>query len=161
MDEAAQHGAAFTHVMVQAGVGGLAAAVGAALRAQPGDVRRLVVVEPEVAACLGASAAAGRIVEVSGPASSMGRLDCKLPSMIAYELLAPACDDWIALSDDEAAEGTARLQPLIGSTPSGAAGVAAALLAWSDENQREQLGLTAQSQLLCFVTEQSQGSPIP
>ena len=161
MDEAAQRGVAFTHVLVQAGVGGLAAAVGAALRAQPGDTRRLIVVEPEVADCLSASAAAGRIVEVSGPASNMGRLDCKRPSMIAYELLAPACDDWITLGDDEAARGTALLQPLIGSTPSGAAGVAAALLAWSDENRREQLGLTPQSQLLCFVTEQSQGSPIP
>ncbi|RMD61065.1 MAG: diaminopropionate ammonia-lyase, partial [Alphaproteobacteria bacterium] len=61
-----------SHVFVQAGVGGLAAAVCAALDQAYGEVRpRLVVVEPETAACLFASAASGRAAAIDGDLDTM------------------------------------------------------------------------------------------
>jgi diaminopropionate ammonia-lyase len=57
-----------THVFVPGGVGGLAAAVSAQMRARYGkDAPRLVVAEPDRAACLMASAEAGQLTAVDGP----------------------------------------------------------------------------------------------
>ena len=68
-----------THIFLQAGVGGLAAAAAAHARAAWGDTPRIIVVEPEVAPALAASIQAGRPVVTEGPVSAMGRLDCKEP----------------------------------------------------------------------------------
>ncbi|MFZ9949796.1 MAG: pyridoxal-phosphate dependent enzyme, partial [Gemmobacter sp.] len=77
-----------THILLQAGVGGLAAAVAAHARRVWGDLPRIVVVEPEAAPALAASIAAGRAVVAPGPVSCMGRLDCKEPSILALASLA-------------------------------------------------------------------------
>ena len=62
-DEAAtQMGAAPTHVFIQGGVGGVAAAVSAQMRARFGGSVRVIVAEPDKAACLLASAEAGHAV---------------------------------------------------------------------------------------------------
>ena len=113
-------------VYLQAGVGGLAAATAERIRAAWSDRPRIVVVEPEAAPCLKASVAAGRIVTVQGPVSAMGRLDCKTPSMLALDVLRKAADDFVTVSEIEAAEA-ADLMACEGlpTTPSGAAGVAA------------------------------------
>ncbi|MGJ8615900.1 MAG: pyridoxal-phosphate dependent enzyme, partial [Sulfitobacter sp.] len=77
-----------SHVFLQAGVGGLAGACAALIREVWGDAPRIIVVEPEVAPALHGSVAAGCPVESSGPVSDMGRLDCKMPSLIALKGLA-------------------------------------------------------------------------
>jgi diaminopropionate ammonia-lyase len=88
-DEAARQVPAVPDLIVlQAGVGGLAAAVAIHARAVWGAGPRIVVVEPDRAPALLESARAGRAVTVSGAASAMGRLDCKTPSIVA---LAGAC----------------------------------------------------------------------
>ncbi|MEL6318469.1 MAG: pyridoxal-phosphate dependent enzyme, partial [Pseudomonadota bacterium] len=113
-------------VYLQAGVGGLAAAVAQRIRAAWRVQPRIVVVEPEAAPCLKASVAAGAITSVDGPVSSMGRLDCKTPSMIALEILRETADAFVAISEAAAAEAVRALAAAsLPTTPSGAAGVAA------------------------------------
>ena len=117
-----------THILLQAGVGGLAAAIAALARATWGDAPRIVVVEPEAAPALIESIRAGRVVDTAGPASSMGRLDCKTPSMIALAGLARDADLFVTIGEDTAARMVASLAAAgLASTPSGAAGLAALL----------------------------------
>ncbi len=117
-----------THIFLQAGVGGLAAAVAAHARVVWGDGPIIVVVEPEAAPALIESIRAGREVTTQGPVSAMGRLDCKTPSMIALAGLARDADLFVTISEDEADLAVEALnQHGFATTPSGAAGVAAAL----------------------------------
>jgi len=117
-----------TQVYLQAGVGGLAAAMAHMIRANWRVQPRLVIVEPDAAPCLAASARAGRPVRVEGPDSVMGRLDCKAPSVLAHAVLARCEVDYAAVSDEAALAAADRLA-LSGlpTTPSGAAGLAALL----------------------------------
>jgi diaminopropionate ammonia-lyase len=117
-----------THILLQAGVGGLAAAVAAHARRVWGDLPRIVVVEPEAAPALAASIAAGRAVVAPGPVSCMGRLDCKEPSILALASLARDADAFALISEAEVEAGVARMADLdLATTPSGGAGVAALL----------------------------------
>ncbi|MEM6940943.1 MAG: pyridoxal-phosphate dependent enzyme [Pseudomonadota bacterium] len=112
-----------SHVYVQAGVGGLAAAMAHMIRQSWTVQPDIIIVEPEAAPCLKASHAAGRPVAVSGPVSEMGRLDCKDPSIVAFETLERCDVRYITLSEDEGAQAAHELQRLgIATTPSGAAG---------------------------------------
>ncbi|MDF0603065.1 pyridoxal-phosphate dependent enzyme [Psychromarinibacter sp. C21-152] len=124
----AQISAPPTHILLQAGVGGLAAAVAAHARRLWGDGPQIVVVEPEAAPALAASLRAGRIVTAEGPVSAMGRLDCKTPSMIALAGLSRDADLFATISEQEAAQAVAVLAGFtLDTTPSGAAGLAALL----------------------------------
>lgn len=115
-----------SHVYLQAGVGGLAAAVAFMIRKNWLEQPQIIVVEPDAAPCLGESVKAGKLVTVEGPVSNMGRLDCKAASMLAYEILRHAADRFVTVSDAAAnmAVGTA-LGLGYRSTPSGVAGLAA------------------------------------
>ncbi|WP_254436870.1 pyridoxal-phosphate dependent enzyme [Ruegeria arenilitoris] len=117
-----------SHVYLQAGVGGLAAAVAYMIRSSWAVQPRILVVEPDAAPCLRESARAGQLVTVSGPTSNMGRLDCKTPSMLAYEILRDAADEWLIVTDAEAEEAVGKAREMgYSTTPSGAAGLTACL----------------------------------
>ena len=117
-----------TDILLQAGVGGLAAAVAAYARRTWRDAPRIIVVEPEAAPALWDSIAAGRVVDSTGPVSSMGRLDCKTPSMIALNGLARDADAFVLISEDEAQAALPVLaRHGFETTPSGGAGLAALL----------------------------------
>jgi diaminopropionate ammonia-lyase len=67
-------------------------------------------------------------MRADGDVSNMGRLDCKEPSLIAFDVLKNAADLFVTVSDQQAADAVKVLdQQNIGSTPSGAAGLAAML----------------------------------
>lgn len=117
-----------SHILLQAGVGGLAAAMAAYARRVWGDDPEIIVVEPELAPALMESVRRGRVVEADGPASCMGRLDCKTPSLIALNGLSRDADLFVTLTEAEAQNGAAELEAHgLPTTPSGAAGVAALL----------------------------------
>jgi diaminopropionate ammonia-lyase len=114
-----------THLALQAGVGGLAAAVAHMVRRNWTVQPELIVVEPEHAPCLGESHKAGGLVKVEGQVSNMGRLDCKEASMIAFEMLEKCDVQYAVISDSEAQQATDDLKNYgVYTTPSGAAGVA-------------------------------------
>lgn len=141
-----------SHIFLQAGVGGLAGACAALARDHWGDAPFIVVVEPDAAPALYGSIKAGEPVQSEGPVSDMGRLDCKMPSLIALRGLARDADAFALISEGEAQAGAgAAMVAGLASTPSGAAGLAA-LMALSDA-QKADLGLTAHSTVLTILSE--------
>lgn len=115
-----------THIVLQAGVGGLAAAAAAHFRMAWGEAPTIIVVEPEYAPAIQASLVAGKVVDTEGPVSIMGRLDCKTPSLIAFAGLARDSDLACTISEEEAERAVAVMGAQgIQTTSSGAAGLAA------------------------------------
>lgn len=93
-----------THVFVQAGVGGVAAALAGHLSALLGDYRPFfTVVEPSRAACLFESARAGHSVKIAhGQPTVMAMLECYEPSLIAWRILSRAADAFMTVDDQDA-----------------------------------------------------------
>ncbi|MCP4316384.1 MAG: pyridoxal-phosphate dependent enzyme [Hyphomicrobiales bacterium] len=115
-----------SHVYLQAGVGGLAAAVAYMIRKNWATQPEIIIVEPEAAPCLKESVEAGQLVTVEGPVSNMGRLDCKVPSMLAFNILQQTADRFVTITDEAAADAVGVAHGLgYQSTPSGIAGLAA------------------------------------
>lgn len=142
-----------THLFLQAGVGGLAGAAAALARDQWGDQTRIIVVEPDAAPCLIASIEAGAPVQTTGPASAMGRLDCKVPSLIALKGLARDANDFMTITEGEGAQGAALCAAHgFASTPSGAAGVAGL-----DAADAVALGLDTHARVLAILSERGEG----
>jgi diaminopropionate ammonia-lyase len=93
-----------THIFLQAGVGGVVAAVAAhALDVFGAAMPKIIVVEPERAACLFASAAAGQLTAAPhAEATIMGMLECYQPSQLAWEVLASLADGFLTLPEEAA-----------------------------------------------------------
>ena len=136
-----------SHILLQAGVGGLAGACAAWFRHVWGDGPQIVVVEPDRAPALQESIRAGRPVETTGPVSVMGRLDCKVPSLIALKGLARDADAFVTITDEEAQAvlGDLAAQGLA-TTSSGAAGIAAL----------QHLDLPEAARVLCILSEEAE-----
>jgi len=144
-----------SHLFLQAGVGGLATACAALAREVWGDAVRIIVVEPTVAPALHGSIKAGRAVQSAGPVSDMGRLDCKMPSLIALKGLARDGDAYALISEEEGQAGARAARDAgLASTTSGAAGLAA--LAALSPRQRDALGLDKTSSVLCILSESAE-----
>ncbi|WP_322865084.1 diaminopropionate ammonia-lyase [Aquicoccus sp. G2-2] len=115
-----------SHVVLQAGVGGLAAATAAHIRAFWPEQPTIIVVEPDAAPCLMESIRAGQLVHTPGPVSNMGRLDCKDASLLAFDALRHDADTFVTISDAQAVAAASDLSATgMATTPSGAAGLAA------------------------------------
>ncbi len=149
--------------LVQAGVGGLLAAVASWSAWRYGDERpRLIAVEPVHAACLLASARAGHPTAVAGPLTTiMAGLRCGEVSPLAFLTLRDLVDGYLAVDDDWCRAAMKQLARPTGDDPalavgtSGAAGIAAllALAASPDASLGERLGLTAASRVMVLATE--------
>lgn len=118
-----------SYILLQAGVGGLAAAVAAYARRVWGDGPQIIVVEPDAAPALIDSIRTGKLVDTHGPASCMGRLDCKTPSLIALNGLARDADVFVTIAEDTGQRAARFLADHgLPTTPSGAAGIAGLLV---------------------------------
>lgn len=138
-----------THVFLQAGVGGLAASLACMIRENWAVQPKIIIIEPDRAPCIKESVEAQRLVKVSGPASNMGRLDCKEPSIVALDVLNRTADNFILVSDQEAMKAVKVAEKLgIFTTPSGAAGMAG-LLSCAKSN----LGIDEHSRSLVILSE--------
>ena len=150
-----------THVFVQAGVGGLAAAVAGHLSMVYGKARpRVIIVEPERAACLYASHQAGRRVAVAAREPTiMAMLECYEPSVVAWRIVSRIADAFMQVTEDDAILAMRQLaMPIAGDRPivsgeSGAAGMAGLLKVVEWRVARQILGLDAESRVLLFSTE--------
>jgi diaminopropionate ammonia-lyase len=144
-----------THVFIQGGVGGVAAAVSVQMRERFRPAPVLIVVEPDQAACLLASAESGQPATVPGRLDTvMAGLACGEPSIVAWQELDRAARAFMAIPD-EAAIACMRLLAEYGIVggESGVAGLAGCLLAAGDLAARETLGLNGSSRILAFNTE--------
>jgi diaminopropionate ammonia-lyase len=117
-----------SHVFLQAGVGGLAAAMAYMIRENWEQQPEIIVVEPELAPCLQTSHQNSKATTVTGGTSVMGRLDCKAPSLVAFNALEKAKVRYLTINDKESIDATGILKENnIHTTPSGAAGLAGLL----------------------------------
>ncbi|MER8633575.1 diaminopropionate ammonia-lyase [Mesorhizobium opportunistum] len=148
-----------THVFVQAGVGGVAAAVAGHLAIVLGDARpTFIVVEPARAACVVAAARAGRVVKVPHDEPTvMAMLECYEASPVAWRVLARVADAFMTVDEDDAIAVMRRLarpaggDPVIVAGESGGVGLAGLIRAVA-ENKAE-LGLDGKSRVLVINTE--------
>lgn len=153
--------AAPTHVFVQAGVGGIAAALAGHLSlALGGDRPSFVVVDPARAACLFESARAGRLVRVApGAPTVMAMLECYEPSRIAWRILSRVADGFMTVDEADAVAAMNRLarpapgDPAIVAGESGGVGLAGVIAAVGDPAVKAALGLDGGSRVFVVNTE--------
>lgn len=145
-------------VVVQVGVGALAAAVVSHYHSTASNGPKLLTVEPTNAACLIASIEAGQPVSVPPPLdSAMVGLNCGTPSLIAWPLLSRGVDALISTTDARAWEAVRLFQESgIASGETGAAGLAG-LMDVQDESLglpiQKALGIQDNSSVLLLCTE--------
>lgn len=150
-----------THVFVQAGVGGVAAAIAGYLALALGDNRpRFVVVEPARAACLFETAKAGHLVKIAhGEPTVMAMLECYEPSRVAWRVLARAADAFMTVEEEDAVAAMNRLarpaggDPVIVGGESGVAGLAGLTRAATIPELGAKLALDRSSRVLVINTE--------
>lgn len=150
-----------THVFLQAGVGGFAAAVAGHMAIVLGDLRpHVTVVEPARAACLYESARQGRPAKVDETQPTiMAMLECQEASLIAFRILERTADGFMTMEEDVAPDVMRRLASPIGGDPaivageSGGAGLAGLLTVLRDPNLAASIGLDPQARVLAVNTE--------
>jgi len=156
-----------SHVFVQAGVGGLAAAViGYFWQTLEAARPTFVVVEPQSADCWFQSNLAGRPALASGDAATvMGGLACREISPMTWPVIGGGADWFMTIPEDAVAPAMRRLarpepgDPAIVAGPSGCSGMAALLRACADPVARSALGLGATSRVMLVNSEGAAGEP--
>lgn len=150
-----------THVFIQSGVGGIAAAVAGHLAIAFKEQRPVfTVVDPARAACLFETARAGRPVTVRhGEPTIMSMLECYEPSLVAWRILSRAADAFMTVDEDDAIAVMRRLADPLATDPalvageSGGVGLAGFLKATADPEIRTALAIGAESRIFLVNTE--------
>jgi len=153
--------AAPTHVFVQSGVGGIAAAVAGHLALAMGRERPVfIVVDPDRAACLFESAKAGRPVAIKHDKPTiMAMLECYEPSLVAWRVLSKVADAFMTVDDEEAVAVMRRLahpypgDPAVVAGESGGVGLAGLIKALGTPSIRASLKLDQEARILLINTE--------
>lgn len=156
-----------THVFVQAGVGGLAAAVIGYLWAVLPQRPVSIVVEPASADCWFQSNRAGKPMLASGNADTvMGGLACREISPVTWPIIGEAAD-WFMTIDEDQVLPARRLfaqplgdDPAVTSGPSGCAGLAGLTRVCTEATAFEALGLDRNARVLLINSEGDLGEPL-
>ncbi|MGO1072034.1 pyridoxal-phosphate dependent enzyme [Lysobacter sp. CA199] len=152
----AQCAQAPTHVYVQAGVGVLATALAEGLHDWLRAPARLVVVEPDNAACVGHGLRVGHPQRIAGDLATVaGMLSCGQAAGVALASLQRHGARAMRVDETGLSQAPAAVNAAGGpdSTPSGAAGVAGLLHAAVDPELRRAHGLNNDSVVLVVITE--------
>ena len=90
-----------THIFLQAGVGGMAGAMVAGAARYLKNIPKIIIVEPDSAACVMESIKTGKIEKINIIRESlMGGMSCGEPSLVPWEILKNSVDNCISLPDD-------------------------------------------------------------
>lgn len=150
-----------THIFLQTGVGGMAAAVTAQAKRRWGSERPTIVLcDPDQSACFLETIRNGVPTAVEGDLDTlMAGLACGEVSALAWTILRDHADAVMALTDDAAVAAMRRLAQPRGGDPavvageSAVAGLAGLTAAMGDAEARGMLGLSDRSRVLLFGTE--------
>lgn len=149
-----------THLFLQTGVGGLAAAVTAYFKRRYGGDRPMVILaDPMTSACWVESFRHRQPTAIAGDLETlMAGLACGEVSLLAWEILRDHADAAIAVSDEDAVAMMKALADPAGDPPivageSAVAGAAALLRLAGNSDLRARLGLSDASRVLVFGTE--------
>ena len=149
-----------THVILQAGVGGMAGAMVAGIARYLENVPTTIVVEPDSAACVMESIKSGKIEKIDIKRESlMGGMSCGEVSLVPWEILKNSVKYCISLPDDDIAK-TMRLlgnssfsdEKIIAGENS-APGVISLISSCEDQNIKEKLKLNNNSNVLLIGCE--------
>ncbi|MEP4031850.1 diaminopropionate ammonia-lyase [Roseibium polysiphoniae] len=150
-----------THVFLQGGVGGLAAAVAAVFRQDWGtEAPKVYVVEPELAPCLFESSKAGRSTAVQiAEETIMAGLSCGEPSEVAWSVLASQTSGFLTIPEEVVAPTVRMLASFepesarVQAGESGVAGLCGLICAATQPNLRAALGLNESSRVVLIGSE--------
>lgn len=149
-----------THVILQAGVGGLAAAVTAALWQDLGaHMPKIIIVEAGFAPCLIASARSGKAETIHITHETiMAGLSCGEASPLAWEILKQSVRHFVTIADTAVPTGMRLLAfgdagPKIEAGECGLPGIIALAGIMQDDELRKKTGLSASARVLVFGCE--------
>ena len=149
-----------SHIILQAGVGGMAAAMVAGLARYLNHVPQIIIVEPDSAACVLASINTGKIEKISIEKESiMGGMSCGEVSLVPWQILKKSVNYCVTVSDDYIAKTIKCLancelsyEKIIGgecSTP----GIISLIGLCNDAKIRKKINLNEDSNVLLFGCE--------
>ena len=149
-----------THIILQAGVGGMAGAMVAGIARYLKYIPSTIVVEPDSAACVLESIRSGKIEKIDIKRESlMGGMSCGEVSLVPWEILKNSVKYCISLPDDDIAKtmkllGNASFseQKIIAGENS-APGVISLITSCEDEKIKEKLQLNKDSNILLIGCE--------
>ena len=149
-----------SHVILQAGVGGMAAAMVAGIARYLDYIPQIIIVEPDSAACVLESIKTGKIEKISIEKESiMGGMSCGEVSLVPWEILKNSVNFCVTISDDYISKTVKYLankgfsdEKIIGgecSTP----GIASLVGLNNDHEIRKKINLNENSNILLFGCE--------
>tara|TARA_B100000686_G_scaffold86335_1_gene93230 strand:+ start:714 stop:1841 length:1128 start_codon:yes stop_codon:yes gene_type:complete len=149
-----------SHIILQAGVGGMAAAMVAGIAKYLDNVPKIIVVEPENAACVMESIKTGKIEKISIKKESiMGGMSCDKVSLLPWEILKNSIsycvtvpDNFISKTVKFLANGQFSNEKIIGgecSTP----GIISLISLNNDAKIKREINLNETSNILLFGCE--------
>ena len=149
-----------THIILQAGVGGMAGAMVAGIARYLDNVPTTIVVEPDSAACVLESIRTGKIEKIDIKRESlMGGMSCGEVSLVPWEILKNSVKHCISLPDDDIGKTMKLLgnssfsdQQIIAGENS-APGVIGLIASCEDQNVKERLQLDQNSNVLIIGCE--------
>ena len=90
-----------SHIILQAGVGGMAAAMVAGIARYFSYIPKIIIVEPESAACVMESIKTGKIEKISITKESlMGGMSCGEVSLVPWQILKNSINHCVSVSDE-------------------------------------------------------------
>ena len=149
-----------SHVILQAGVGGMAAAMIAGIAIYLNHVPKIIIVEPESAACVLESIKTGKIEKITVEKESlMGGMSCDEVSLVPWQILKNSTSHCVTVSDDYISKTVKSLancefsdEKIIGgecSTP----GIVSLIGIFNDVDIRKKINLNKDSNVLLFGCE--------
>ena len=149
-----------SHVILQAGVGGMAAAMVAGIARYLDHIPQIIIVEPDSAACVLESIKKGKIEKISIEKESiMGGMSCGEVSLVPWEILKNSVHFCVTVSDDYISKTVKYLankefseEKIIGgecSTP----GIASLIGLSNNHETRKKISLNENSNVLLFGCE--------
>ncbi len=149
-----------SHIILQAGVGGMAGAMIAGVARYLQNVPEIIIVEPDSAACVMESIKTGKIEKIDIKRESlMGGMSCGEVSLVPWEILKNAVKFCISLPDDDIAK-TMRLlgngnfsNKKIIAGENSAPGVISLIASCEDERIKDKMKLNKESNILLIGCE--------
>jgi len=149
-----------SHIFLQAGVGGMAGAMVAGVARYLKNVPKIIVVEPDSAACVMESIKTGKIEKINVVRESlMGGMSCGEPSSVPWEILKKSVNYCISLPDED----IARTMKLLGNGnfsdekiiagENSAPGVMSLIASCNDEKIKNKIDLNSNSSILLIGCE--------
>ena len=149
-----------SHIILQAGVGGMAGAMVAGIARYLDNVPVTMVVEPDSAACVLESLKTGKIEKIDIKRESlMGGMSCGEVSLVPWEILKNSVKHCISLPDDDIAKtmkllGNASFsEEKIIAGENSAPGVISLITSCEDEKIKEKIGLNKDSNVMLIGCE--------